>query len=155
MSDGLSRCPTSTCAARCGAKSSSKASMTSEKHGEHSPATHANVAGVAGTVDGIILLDASSICVVHTLATSLPANVSGSSSDDMRRLTPLRNMRGPGCEASPTRWPLRPYLDEYLGVRRSDPLLGLHATGIRRLKCPNESSRPSVRLPSSTSNSTR
>ena len=71
MSDGMSRCPTSTCFTLCGAKSSS---MTSEGHGEHSPATRANVTGVAGTVDGI-LLDSSSICVVHTLATtSLPAS---------------------------------------------------------------------------------
>ena len=99
---------------RCGPKSSSRASMKSEGHGEHSPATRANMAGVAGTVDGINLLDASSICVVHTLATCLPADISGSSSDDTRRLTSFRNMRGPGCEASPTLWPLRQYLDENL-----------------------------------------
>ena len=47
----------------------------------------ANVTGVAGTVDGIILLDSSSICVVHTLATTfLAADTNGSSSDDTRRL---------------------------------------------------------------------
>ena len=63
--------------------------MISEGHGARSPVTRANVTGVAGTVDGIILLDSSSICVVHTLATTfLAADTNGSSSDDTRRLTP-------------------------------------------------------------------
>ena len=88
------------------------------------------------------------ICFMHTLATAfLAAATNGSSADETRRLTPRRDTRGPGCEASPTRSPLRPFLAEHHDVRScvnkglTDPLLGLHATGIRRLKCPNESSR--------------